>query len=88
MRKLLLSVTALPLKAGTWALLKTVWMQAPTGVPAKGGERLTEETGPSVENVMLALPVPVGPPSRLQAVAELAAMLSEVRADARLSGAR
>ena len=88
MRKLLFSETALPLNAGTWALLNTVWMQAPTGVPAKGAERLTAVTGPSGENVMLALPVPVGPPSRLQAAAELAAWLSAVSADARLSGAR
>ena len=88
MRKLLLSVTALPLKAGTWALLKTVWMQAPTEVPAKGADRLTDETGPSVENVTLAVPVSVGPPSRLQAVAEFAAVLSEVSAEERLSGAR
>jgi hypothetical protein len=84
----LLNVTALPLKGGTCALLKTVWMQLPTGVPAKGGESTTDDTGPSGENVMLALPAPLGPPSRLQAAAELAAVLSDVRAEARLSGAR
>ena len=88
MRNDLLSVTELPLKAGTCALRNTVWMQVPTGVPANGAERLTPETVPSDDSVTLAVPAPVGPPSRLQAAAELAAWLRAVRAEARLSGAR
>ena len=84
----MLSVTALPLKAGTCALLNTVWMQLPTGVPAKGADKLTEDTGPSGEKVMLALPVPVGPPSRLQLAAEVAVRLRALSAEERLSGAR
>ena len=84
----MLKVTELPLNAGTCALRNTVWMQLPTGVPAKGAETLTAETGPSGEKVMLALPLPVGPPSRLQLAAELAALLSAVSAEARFSGAR
>jgi hypothetical protein len=88
MRKLLLSVTALPLNGGTWALRNTVCTQVPTGVPANGAERLTDDTGPSVEKVMLALPVPLGPPSRLQLAAELAALLSAVSAEERLRGVR
>ena len=84
----MLSVTELPLKDGTCALRKTVWMQLPTGVPANGGERPTAATGPSGEKVMLAVPPPVGPPSRLQLMAELAALLSAVRAELRFKGAR
>ena len=84
----LFRVTALPLKAATRTLRKTVWMQLPVGVPPNGAETLTEDTGPSGENVTATLPEPVGPPGRLQLATEVAALLSAVKADARLSGAR
>ena len=86
MRKLLLSVTALPLKAGTWAPRNAPCTHAPTEVPANGADKLTADTLPSGEKVTLALPEPLGPPRQLPAA--FAALLSAANADARLMGVR
>jgi len=82
------NVIALPLKGGTCAPRNALTTHCPTLVPAKGGEMLTDFTGPSGEKVTLAEPDPRGPPSRLQAVAAAAAEPSAANAAPRLSGAR
>jgi len=86
--KLFGSVTELPLNGGTRTPWNTEITHCPTGVPANGAETVTAFTGPSGENVTLALPEPLGPSARLQAEAREAAEPSAESAAPRLSGER
>ena len=86
--KLLLSVTALPLKGGTCAPRNALAMHWPTAVPAKGAETVTDFTGPSGEKVTLAEPEPLGPSARLQLLAADEAEPSAASAAPLLSRAR
>lgn len=82
------NVRELPLNGGTCAPRKTLATHAPTAVPANGAETPTDSTGPSGEKVMLAVPAPVGPSGRLQAIADDAAEFNAESAARRLSGGR
>ena len=81
-------VNELPLNGGTCAPRNALATHCPTGVPANGAETLTDFTGPSGENVTVAVPEPVGPSGRLHDSAADAAEVRALMAAPRFSGAR
>ena len=87
--KLLETVTAFPLKAGTRAPRKREATQPPTEVPPNlPPTTLAVVTRPLGANVTMALPLPVGPPGILQPAALPAADDSaEIAADLLNGGA-